>query len=121
LQLLERFAKEDFKVALLSRKLENVSELAKEVGENATAVECDVTNTESIRKAYEQIEKLGIIDTVVYNAGSGGKFCLFVDFRNFHNSKILFSVCIIISINLFCIHFEPTKYLLYLNCSLGKY
>lgn len=71
-----RFDKEGYKVALLSRKTEYSSELAKTLTD-AKAYACDVTDGAAITAAFEGIRKdLGDVDVLLYNAGSGkfGKF-----------------------------------------------
>lgn len=66
-----RFAADGFATALLSRKTEYSSELAASLGDSK-AYACDVTDAESVTRAFEQVRKdLGPVDTVVYNAGSG--------------------------------------------------
>ncbi len=66
-----RFAKEGYQLALLARSSDFTKKLASELG-NAFAYECDVSNSDSIQKAFVQIQKdLGDIDVLIYNAGSG--------------------------------------------------
>ncbi len=66
-----RFAKEGYQLALLSRSESFIKKLADELG-NAKAYECDVSNMDSINKTFDKIQHdLGEIDVVVYNAGSG--------------------------------------------------
>jgi NAD(P)-dependent dehydrogenase (short-subunit alcohol dehydrogenase family) len=66
-----RFASEGYAVALLARRLETSSELAKELPD-ARAFACDVADAASVAKAFAAIrEQLGDIAVVVYNAGSG--------------------------------------------------
>ena len=63
-----RFAKAGAKVALASRRLEPVAEIAKEYGANAYA--CDATNEQSVLDLYAAVERdFGAAPTVVvYNA-----------------------------------------------------
>ncbi len=66
-----RFSKEGYRVVLLSRSPEFINELANAI-ENASAYECDVTDSNSIQIVFDKIkQKLGRIDVVIYNAGSG--------------------------------------------------
>ena len=74
----ERFAAEGAKVALLSRSLKQLDEVAEAIraaGGEALAVRCDVTDMASVEKAAGAIEKtLGPVDVVVSNAGVPGPF-----------------------------------------------
>ena len=66
-----RFAQEGYQLALLSRSLDFIKQQAAKL-KNAHAYECDVSDRNSIQKAFQQIKQdLGAIDVVVYNAGSG--------------------------------------------------
>lgn len=66
-----RFSKEGYRLVLLARSHEFINELASGI-ENASAYECDVTDGNSIQVIFDQIkQKLGQIDVVIYNAGSG--------------------------------------------------
>lgn len=71
-----KFDKEGYKVALLSRKTEYSSELAKSLS-HAKAYACDVTDGAAIERVFADIRNdLGDVDVLLYNAGSGkfGKF-----------------------------------------------
>jgi len=73
----QRFAEEDYAVALLSRSTDYSSGLAAELGGKAYA--CDVTDPKAIKDAFAQVrEDLGDVDVLLYNAGSG-KFGTFDD------------------------------------------
>jgi NAD(P)-dependent dehydrogenase (short-subunit alcohol dehydrogenase family) len=62
-----RFAKAGAKVALASRRLEPVQEIAQEYG--ASAYACDATNEQSVLDLYAAVERdLGTPTVVVYNA-----------------------------------------------------
>jgi len=62
-----RFAKAGAKVALASRRLGPVQEIAKEYGANAYA--CDATDEQSVLDLYAAVERdLGTPSIVVYNA-----------------------------------------------------
>jgi NAD(P)-dependent dehydrogenase (short-subunit alcohol dehydrogenase family) len=63
-------------IAVLARrkeKLDQVSEEIKSMGVKCIAVKCDVTDTESVKAAVnEVVSELGTVDIVVNNAGTGG-------------------------------------------------
>ena len=66
----ERFTKEGAKVAIIDINIEAAKSLSKKLGKNTIAIYCDVTKVEDIEKAVNlTIEKLGIIDIVINNAG----------------------------------------------------
>lgn len=66
-----KWAKEGFKVALLSRKLDKVKAAEASIP-NSKGFECDVTDPAAIESAVSAIEsELGPIHTVIYNAGNG--------------------------------------------------
>ncbi len=66
-----RFSNEGYRLVLLARSHEFISVLANEI-ENASAYECDVTDSNSIQLVFDQIkQEIGQIDVVIYNAGSG--------------------------------------------------
>lgn len=66
-----RFSKEGYHLALLARSDTLTKKMAEELG-NAKAYECDISDSNSINKAFTQIQQdLGDIDVVIYNAGSG--------------------------------------------------
>ena len=65
-----RFAQEGYALALLSRSTDYSEKLAGELGGKAYA--CDVTDPDSIARAFAHIrEDLGDVDVLLYNAGSG--------------------------------------------------
>jgi NAD(P)-dependent dehydrogenase (short-subunit alcohol dehydrogenase family) len=74
----ERLAGEGAKVALLSRsltQLDQVADAIKAAGGKAIAVRCDVTDPKSIEHAVSVVEQLlGPIDLLVNNAGVPGPF-----------------------------------------------
>lgn len=66
-----RFAREGYKVAILSRDGAEMARLAAEI-DGAKGYACDVTDGTAVTGAFAAIEAdLGAIETVVYNAGSG--------------------------------------------------
>jgi NAD(P)-dependent dehydrogenase (short-subunit alcohol dehydrogenase family) len=74
----ERFAQEGAKVALLSRSLGQLDEVAAAIrakGGEAVGVRCDVTDRASVDHAVGKIEQvLGPVDLLVNNAGVPGPF-----------------------------------------------
>ncbi len=66
----ERFAKEGYAVALLSRSTDYSGPLAEKLGGKAYA--CDVTDPDAIKRAFSEVRKdLGDVEVLLYNAGSG--------------------------------------------------
>src|SRR6202789_3732394 len=64
-------AKEGAEVAILDRDLEAAKAAAKKIGGNALAMECDVTNPQSVRAAFDAVvSAFGGVDIVVSNAGA---------------------------------------------------
>lgn len=64
-------AKEGAEVAILDRDLEAAKAVAKKIGGKALAVECDVTNPQSVRAAFDAVvSAFGGVDIVVSNAGA---------------------------------------------------
>jgi rhamnose utilization protein RhaD (predicted bifunctional aldolase and dehydrogenase)/NAD(P)-dependent dehydrogenase (short-subunit alcohol dehydrogenase family) len=64
-------AKEGAEVAILDRDLEAAKAAAKKIGGKALAVECDVTNPQSVRAAFDAVvSAFGGVDIVVSNAGA---------------------------------------------------
>ena len=69
--LAEKFSREGYKVALLSRNMEYLKGLATELGD-AKAFSCDVLEADSIAAAFTGVENdLGPVDVLLYNAGAG--------------------------------------------------
>ncbi|HKX64801.1 MAG TPA: bifunctional aldolase/short-chain dehydrogenase [Rhizomicrobium sp.] len=65
------FAKEGAEVAILDRDLEAAKAVAKKIGGKALAVECDVTNPQSVRAAFDAVvSAFGGVDILVSNAGA---------------------------------------------------
>ena len=64
-------AKEGAEVAILDRDLAAAKAAAKKIGGKALAVECDVTNPQSVRAAFDKVvSAFGGVDIVVSNAGA---------------------------------------------------
>lgn len=62
---------EGAKVVIADINLEMAQALARELGPNASAVACDVTNGEQVRAAVHHcVDKFGVPDVVVNNAGT---------------------------------------------------
>jgi meso-butanediol dehydrogenase / (S,S)-butanediol dehydrogenase / diacetyl reductase len=67
--LARRFAKEGDRVVLLGRTFEKVQAAAREIGERALAIHCDVTSAESVKKAFAEIaQHHPHIDVLINNA-----------------------------------------------------
>ncbi|HEY3227553.1 MAG TPA: SDR family NAD(P)-dependent oxidoreductase, partial [Planctomycetota bacterium] len=66
------FAKDGARVVLASRNREKLETLAKEIGDNALAVPCDVRKREEVRAAVEAgVRKFGALHIAIANAGMG--------------------------------------------------
>lgn len=66
-----KFASEGYRVAMLSRNIEYLNKLAREIP-NSQAYQYDVTQIELATPTFERIEsELGAISVLVYNAGAG--------------------------------------------------
>lgn len=64
-------AKEGAEVAILDRDVEAAKAVAKKIGGKALAVECDVTDPQSVRAAFDAVvSAFGGVDIVVSNAGA---------------------------------------------------
>lgn len=67
------YARAGAHVALLARRVEKLEEVVAQIhdlGQNAIAVQCDVTDEESVKNAIEEvIKKFGRIDILLNNAG----------------------------------------------------
>jgi rhamnose utilization protein RhaD (predicted bifunctional aldolase and dehydrogenase)/NAD(P)-dependent dehydrogenase (short-subunit alcohol dehydrogenase family) len=65
------FAKQGAEVAVLDRDENAAQAIAKQIGGHALGLACDVTDAQSVRRAFEKIaEKFGGVDIVVSNAGA---------------------------------------------------
>lgn len=63
-------AAEGAKVIVAARRKDRLDELVKELGGNALAVQCDVTDEAQVVAMYDAAEaKFGVVDTVINNAG----------------------------------------------------
>ncbi|HEY4141438.1 MAG TPA: bifunctional aldolase/short-chain dehydrogenase [Pseudolabrys sp.] len=68
------FAQAGAEVALLDCDGKAAAEKAKAIGSTALAIECDVTNTDSVRAAFAKVTKtFGGVDIVVSNAGAASQ------------------------------------------------
>ncbi len=69
--LARRFAADGHRVVLLGRTPGKVEAAAAEIGENAIALPCDVSDPASVESAFSAIgERCGRIDVLINNAGS---------------------------------------------------
>ncbi|MBW2942480.1 SDR family oxidoreductase [Zhongshania aquimaris] len=67
--LAKRFASEGEAVVLLGRTYAKVEAAANEIGDAATAIQCDVSNPDSVREAFAAIAKIHPkIDVLINNA-----------------------------------------------------
>ena len=65
-------AKAGWQVALLGRDIEGVNQVAAEIGDAALAIECDVSDRDSVAKAFSTVKaKFGRLDLLFNNAGAG--------------------------------------------------
>lgn len=71
LALVKRFHREGYRVAMLARRSDTISQLEREFA-NARAYPCDATDPDAVAKTFEAIgEQLGPVSTLIYNAGAG--------------------------------------------------
>ncbi|KAL6646029.1 hypothetical protein ACP70R_001039 [Stipagrostis hirtigluma subsp. patula] len=67
-----KFASEGYTVAILSRDLEKLSQLAEEIAQEAKAqvfaLRVDCADARSVREAFEGVLSLGPVEVLVYNA-----------------------------------------------------
>lgn len=76
-----KFAGEGYSVAMLSRNMEYLNELAQEISDSKT-YKYDVTKIEQAAEIFKQIElEMGAISVLVYNAGAGA-------FDNIDNASV---------------------------------
>ncbi|MDI6099903.1 SDR family oxidoreductase [Actinoplanes sp. NEAU-A12] len=68
-----RLAREDFHVVVAARRLDRLEALVKEIGANATAVECDVTSDDSVAGLAEAVTELGGPVTLLVNNAGGAR------------------------------------------------
>ena len=76
-QMAEALASQGCSIVCLARRQENVNAnaamLTEKYGVNAIGVVCDVTDTDRVEAAVDEIlEKMGRIDILINNAGTGG-------------------------------------------------
>lgn len=67
-----KFASEGYTIAILSRDLEKLSQLAEEIAQEAKAqvfaLRVDCADARSVREAFEGVLSLGPVEVLVYNA-----------------------------------------------------
>ena len=85
-------AKEGWTVAVLGRDLAGVEAVAKEIGNDAISVQCDVGNRASVAKAFATIKsKFGRLDLLFNNAGVVPPASLLEDVKE-EDWKIMFDI-----------------------------
>ncbi len=74
-QMAKAFARQGADLAILARRKEKLEEVAKEIrtlGVKCFPVQCDITDTEAVKRAAKLVEdEYGKVDVLVNNAGSG--------------------------------------------------
>ena len=75
-QMAKALASQGAKIVALARRKEKIesvaAEIAKDFGVETFAVQCDITNTENVNAAVDEIlSKFGRIDVLINNAGTG--------------------------------------------------
>ncbi len=75
-QMAKALASQGAKIVALARRKEKIesvaTEIAKDFGVETFAVQCDITNTENVNAAVDEIlSKFGRIDVLINNAGTG--------------------------------------------------
>ena len=64
------FARQGARIAVAARTAEQVEQVAREIGNNAIALVCDVSDSESVTRMFSDLrERLGDADILVNNAG----------------------------------------------------
>ena len=67
--LATRFANDGDNVVLLGRSVDKIEQAAREIGEKASAIQCDVCSPDSVRSAFSAIsDKFSKIDVLINNA-----------------------------------------------------
>jgi NAD(P)-dependent dehydrogenase (short-subunit alcohol dehydrogenase family) len=75
--LARRFVKDGERVVLLGRTFSKVEAVAKELGEHALALECDVSSSTSVKAAFAEIAKVHPrIDVLINNAAAYEPFLI---------------------------------------------
>ncbi|MAW05100.1 MAG: 3-oxoacyl-ACP reductase, partial [Deltaproteobacteria bacterium] len=66
-----RFAEEEAKVVIVDINLDSAEKVAMEIGKNALAIKCDVSQDGDVASLFEQtLEQFGSADILVNNAGT---------------------------------------------------
>lgn len=66
----KRFAEDGANVVLLARSGDAIGRIAREIGEHALAVSCDVSSWSQVKSAVEQAKyRFGSVDVLINNAG----------------------------------------------------
>lgn len=86
-------AKHKAQVILFDAQKSAVTQAAKQIGKQATAIQIDVTNEEEVNKAVAKIaKKFGCIDILINSAGTTGKTNVKTHEVDFENFKFVFEV-----------------------------
>lgn len=74
-QMAKAFARQGADIAILARRMEKLEAVAEEIraqGVRCMSIQCDVTDTEAVKRAAKLVEdKFGKVDILVNNAGNG--------------------------------------------------
>ena len=66
-----RFAEEEAKVVIVDINIDSAEKVAMEIGKNALAIKCDVSQDGDVASLFEQtLEQFGSVDILVNNAGT---------------------------------------------------
>lgn len=70
--MVELFAREGARVAALDINAEAAGKVARELGDSVIGIGCDVSSSQSVKSALEEVEgRFGRLDVVINNAGTG--------------------------------------------------
>jgi short-subunit dehydrogenase len=73
LELAKALAKRGTKVVICGRRQSQLDEALKEIGENGSAIQCDVADPAAVQRMVDEAhQRLGSLELVIANAGIGG-------------------------------------------------